>query len=67
MIPASQLFLVRLWKETRRDDEFQVRIQVRHVLSGETYNFRNWSDIVTYLTVKLDELSDVYEEQKEDG
>jgi hypothetical protein len=33
--------------------EREVRMQVRHVLSGETRYFRAWSDMVDFLLTKL--------------
>jgi hypothetical protein len=33
--------------------EHEVRMQVRHVLSGETRYFRTWSDLVAFVLTKL--------------
>jgi hypothetical protein len=51
--PPSQLFLTRLWLEPRSAEGTSVRIQVRHVLSGETYYFRDWCQAGAYLLAKL--------------
>lgn len=51
--PPSQLFLTRLWLEPRPNEATSVRIQVRHVLSGETYYFRDWCQARDYLLAKL--------------
>ena len=51
--PQTHLFLVRLWVEPFADDQHEVRMQVKHVLSGETRYFRSWSDVVAFLLAKL--------------
>lgn len=53
----SHLFTVRLWVEEFDDDQAEVRVQVKHVLSGETRYFRDWSLLMTYLLTKLRENS----------
>ena len=53
--PRSHLFTVRLWQEEVCTDRYEVRLQVRHVVSGETRYFRHWHDAVTYLLMKLHE------------
>jgi hypothetical protein len=47
--PRTHLFTLRLWIELFGDDQREVRVQVRHVLSGETRYFRTWSDVVAFL------------------
>jgi len=54
--PRSHLFTVRLWREEIGSDASEVRMQVRHVLSGETRYFREWSDLVDYLQRALPEI-----------
>jgi hypothetical protein len=44
--------------------EHEVRMQVRHVLSGETRYFRTWSDLVAFLLTKL---PDPDEESRREG
>lgn len=51
--PRSALFLVRLWVEELSEGECEVRMQVKHVLSGETYYFREWLALTAYLEQKL--------------
>ena len=51
--PPSQLFTVRLWREPLGNDVYEVRWQVRHVLSGETRYFRRWQEVLTFLLLKL--------------
>lgn len=53
--PKSHLFTVRVWVEAFSDGEEEVRMQVKHVLSGETRYFRDWALLVTYLLAKLQE------------
>ncbi len=50
--PQSHLFTVRLWAEAFGEGQREVRMQVKHVLSGETRYFRDWSLLVTYLLEK---------------
>jgi len=52
----SHLFTVRLWREQLGDDASEVRCQVRHVKSGETRHFRDWSQLTEYLRNKFDQL-----------
>ncbi|MCL4860225.1 MAG: hypothetical protein KJZ93_12495 [Caldilineaceae bacterium] len=51
--PRTHLFTVRLWVERYGDDQREVRMQVRHVLSGETRYFRAWSEVVAFLLAKM--------------
>lgn len=51
--PRTHLFLLRLWVEPLADDQSEVRMQVKHLLSGETRHFRTWPDVVTFLLAKL--------------
>ena len=51
----SQLFTVRLWQEELGNDLAEVRVEVRHVLSGETHYFRDWELMIAYLHSKLSE------------
>lgn len=51
----SHLFTVRVWVEAFGDGEEEVRMQVKHVLSGETRYFREWTQMVMYLLAKLQE------------
>lgn len=55
----THLFLVRLWLEPLADDQREVRVQVRHALSGETRYFRAWPDVVAFLLAKQQELETV--------
>jgi hypothetical protein len=49
----SSLFTVRVWREALGDQPGEVRMQIRHVLSGETRYFRTWVQVVEYLEGKL--------------
>jgi hypothetical protein len=51
--PQSTLFIVRLWREVLGAEPGEVRMQVRHVLSGETRYFRRWAQLEEYLEGKL--------------
>lgn len=50
-----QLFTVRLWSEPLDGDLAEWRGQVRHVSSGETRYFREWSTLVAFLERTLSE------------
>jgi hypothetical protein len=48
------LFTVRVWVEETDAEKREVRMQVRHVLSGETRYFRAWPPLIDHLLSKLD-------------
>ena len=50
----SQLFTVRLWYEPVDAGQSEVRMQAKHILTGETRYFRDWLLLATYLASKLD-------------
>ena len=50
----SQLFTVRLWYELVNAGQSEVRMQAKHILTGETRYLREWSLLGIYLTSKLD-------------
>jgi hypothetical protein len=50
----SQSFTVRLWYEPVDAHQSEVRMQAKHILTGETRYFRDWSLLASYLTSKLD-------------
>ncbi len=52
----SHLFTVRLWREHLGEQAWEVRCQVRHVASGETRHFRDWSQFTGYLVDKLNQV-----------
>lgn len=54
--PRSHLFTVRLWVEGLGHDQNEVRIQVKHVLSGETRYFRDGGLLLSYLLTKVQEV-----------
>jgi hypothetical protein len=51
---ASHLFTVRAWWEETDEHQREVRMQVRHVLTGETRYFRDAQALLAYFTAKLD-------------
>jgi hypothetical protein len=55
--PHTQVFILRIWHEAQAPGECAVRIQTRHVLTGETRYFPAWAALTAYLSGKLD-LSD---------
>ncbi len=52
--PRSQLFTVRLWRDTGQSNERAPYMQVKHVLSGETRHFSAWQPLIDYMLDKLD-------------
>lgn len=54
--PRSQLFTLRLWRDTEQTDERAPYMQVRHVLTGETRYFSAWPPLIEYLLSKLNSL-----------
>ncbi|MEZ4863698.1 MAG: hypothetical protein R3C14_20420 [Caldilineaceae bacterium] len=54
--PQSHLFTVRLWIETLNQDQDEMRMQVKYVLSGETRYFRDGQLLLAYLLLKVREL-----------
>lgn len=59
----AHLFTLRLWVEPFGHDRQELRMQVKHVLSGEIRYFRAWSDVATYLAAKV-EMLDAADEGK---
>ena len=50
----SHLFTIRLWYEQLDPEQREVRMQVRHVLSGETRFLRDWTAVTAYMMSKLE-------------
>jgi hypothetical protein len=50
----SQLFTVRVWYEPVDAGQLEVRMQAKHILTGETRYFRDWALLASYLISKLD-------------
>jgi hypothetical protein len=50
----TQVFIVRIWYEAQGEGRREVRIQARHVLTGETRYFLAWPALTAYLAGKLD-------------
>ena len=53
MSDSSQLFTLRVWKESVHDGNPQVRVQVKHVLSGATRTFREWSHVIAFIVERM--------------
>ena len=54
--PPTYLFTLRLWVEALGEGQGEVRMQVKHVLSGETRYFRDGGLLLTYLLTKVQEV-----------
>lgn len=52
----SQSFTLRIWCEQVETGQREVRMQVRHILSGETRYFREWAMLEGYVMGKLEEV-----------
>ena len=52
--PRSYLFTVRLWVEELGEGGHEVRMQVKHVLSGEIRYFRQWAELELFLLAKVE-------------
>lgn len=50
---ASQLLMLRLWVENLDHGRIEIRGQVKHVLTGETVYFREWSTLLDFLQERL--------------
>ena len=51
--PRSCLFTVRVRREELGDGVCEMRMEVRHVLSGDLHHFRRWSDMVAYMQAEV--------------
>lgn len=51
----SQLFTIRLWMEELDERRREYRGQVKHVVTGVTRNFRDWSDLKQFLVGTFDD------------
>ncbi|MEZ4864262.1 MAG: hypothetical protein R3C14_23320 [Caldilineaceae bacterium] len=51
--PKTHLFTVRVWLEVLSLDRCEVRVQVRHIESGETRYFRDGWSLLVYLLIKV--------------
>lgn len=56
LYPSTHLFTVRLWVEALGEGQGEVRMQVQHVLSGETRYFREWKPLISYLLTTMQEV-----------
>ena len=39
---SSQLFTLRVWVEDVGNGRFEIRGVLKHILTGETFHFRDW-------------------------
>lgn len=51
----SHLFTVRIWAEETGRGRVEWRGRVKYVMSGETRYFRQWSDLVEFMSRQLPE------------
>jgi hypothetical protein len=54
----TQLFTLHLWLEDMGNGRCEIRGQVKHILTGETIHFREWSPFLAFLQQKL-EVNDI--------
>ena len=55
----TQVFIVRIWYEAQKEGKREVRIQARHILTGEARYFLAWPALTAYLAGKLDVIDPV--------
>ena len=55
----TQVFIVRIWYEAQEEGERELRIQARHVLTGEVRYFLAWPALTAYLSCELDVIDPV--------
>lgn len=55
------LFTLRLWPEALGDGRIEWRGQVRHLPSGETRYFREWSALMAFVQDMLPKVSEISE------
>ncbi len=55
--PKSHLFTVRVWIEESGNNQSEIRTEVKHVLSGETRYFRDWSKMIAFMETRLSEVT----------
>jgi len=56
--PRSHLFTMQLWSEALGDGRAEWRGQVRHVASGETRYFRDWTSLAALFLEMLSKEGD---------
>jgi hypothetical protein len=59
--PRSHLFTVRAWYEQIDPERREVRLQLRHVLTGETRYFHDWQAPIEYMEGKLAASPDLFD------
>ncbi len=59
---TSELFTVRVWRESVGKGQFEWRGRIEHVISGEGHYFRAWSKLTDYLIKMLPVLENQGEE-----
>lgn len=50
----SQLFTLRVWVEDVGNSRSEIRGQVKHILTGETTYFREWSSLLAFLQQRFE-------------
>lgn len=63
---SSQLFTIRLWAEDLDERRREYRGQAKHVVSGVTRNFREWSDLEAFLIGTFDDYEGVTNGEPDD-
>lgn len=57
--PRSHLFTLRIWFEGTDRSEQEMRIQVHHVLGGETRYIVDCASLMGFLQAKISEVEDL--------
>lgn len=58
--PPTTLFTIRVWHETLGAESGTMRMEVKHVLSGETRYFQEWGQVMAYVEGKLTKKNDSF-------
>jgi hypothetical protein len=61
--PLSHAFTLTVWREKVDVDQTEWRGQLKHILTGDTRYFRNWSKLISQLQLMLVELDEIQSDE----
>ncbi len=47
--PASHLFTLRIWGASQPGENGPMRMQVKHLMTGATHTFQQWSEVRRFI------------------
>lgn len=53
---SSQLFMLRMWPDDVDNDQLDWHGSVQHVQSGEVRYFRDWSTLIAFIEIVMQEM-----------